>query len=601
MTAIENLLKTKVAELVAQGRGRDEIRNQINSLYPIIAKNDPGFASTLEQVLNEHGVTTQEPAQSEQAQVEVQKSTQDPLTEKESIELVKRWVAEDAEVELPERRTFEEMAEDLQEAGKYRTTTVSVSRFKEIVSMYAPDAPHKNDIAPKPNRESLPPYPSELTPLIESGVAYHEEDHWFVRHCRKCGKFAVTCCGEITSESAVRHGEKTLTAYGRQAVGLDPIKPPKSQQQIEKEMAERMKDAPWMREFRGVDELQGNGTVKMYIEEFLPEGTTLFCGLPKEGKSFLALAVAKALTSGRPLFGNPRFSVPEIVPVVYLAAESGDGALKLRCEKFGITKDKTKFLSRTLTQGPMFGLDDLNIEQLVRAMRPVIVLETLIRFNEGTDEDDASENKKLAQAIFRLIALGARAVVGIHHSRKDVKTNPTKEAAVRGSGDALAMVDAVWLVMQDEKLFQGGKGPNEIDVVGWGRDFTPRPMRLALTKRVPKDLPATVVTFAPGIVSCIDAGDLEWVDTRTRKLEFTELVERLVTENPGITLKELIEKTEHSEWAVRKVLKQLGYRRRQGGDTTKTLWTKGKSIGGSQSFSKPLKAPLKATPYPDEL
>jgi len=93
----------------------------------------------------------------------------------------------------------------------------------------------------------------------------------------------------------------------------------------------------------------------------------LICGLPKEGKSFLALSVAKALTSGQPLFGRPGFEVPEPVPVLYLAAESGDGALKLRCEKFGITRDKTKFISRTLSQGPMFGLDDPNIESLVKA------------------------------------------------------------------------------------------------------------------------------------------------------------------------------------------------------------------------------------------
>jgi hypothetical protein len=329
-----------------------------------------------------------------------------------------------------------------------------------------------------------------------------------------------------------------------------------------------MKDAPWMNEFRGVDELQGNGTVKMFIEEFLPEGTTLICGLPKEGKSVLALSVAKALTSGKPLFGNPRFSVPEIVPVLYLAAESGDGALKLRCEKFGITKDKTKFIARTLTQGPMFGLDDLNIEQLVRAMRPVVILETLIRFNEGTDEDDATESRKLAQAIFRLIAFGAKAVIGIHHSRKDLnKPKPTKEAAVRGSGDGLAMVDAVWLVMQDERLFQQGKGPNEIDVVGWGRDFNPRPMRLALTKRAPKDLPATVITFAPGISSCVDAGDLEWVDRQrveTQRQDLAEIIEQLITEDPAINLPELAEQTKHSQWEIRKALKRLGYQRARG-------------------------------------
>ena len=47
-----------------------------------------------------------------------------------------------------------------------------------------------------------------------------------------------------------------------------------------------------------------------------------------------------------------------------------------------------------------------------------MILETLIRFNDGTDEDSSTENRKLAEALFRLIALGAKAVIGIHHSRR---------------------------------------------------------------------------------------------------------------------------------------------------------------------------------------
>lgn len=499
-----------------------------------------------------------------------------PFTEREAIQVVQSWVTQDADYEFSERRTVEEMIEDLQDAANFRGSNVPVSRFAEIVSEYAPNAPHRRDDDAKSRTETnVPPYPAELTPLIKSGVAFHQHDHWFVCRCRKCGQFKTACCGEITHDSAVWHGEKRLTGAGRQAVGLDPIKPPKSQEQIDKETKERLKNAPWMREFRGVDELEGSGTVKMYIEEFLPEGITLICGLPKEGKSFLALSVAKALTSGKPLFGNPRFSVPETVPVLYLAAESGDGALKLRCEKFGISKDKMKFIARTLTQGPMFGLDDSNIESVVRTMHPVVILETLIRFNEGTDEDDATESRKLAQAIFRLIAFGAKAVIGIHHSRKDVKANPTKESAVRGSGDSLAMTDAVWLVLQDEKLFQGGKGPNEIDVSGWGRDFTPWPMRLALTQKAPRNLSPYTLTYAPGIISCIDTtGDFKWVDRQEQQQELSQVVEGLITGEPSITREKLVEKTGATEWEIKSTLKRLGYYRPKGGKKGAGPWEK---------------------------
>jgi hypothetical protein len=305
----------------------------------------------------------------------------------------------------------------------------------------------------------------------------------------------------------------------------------------------------------------------------------LICGLPKEGKSFFGLACAKALTEGRPLFGRRGFDVPEIVPVLYLAAESGDGALKLRCDKFGITKDKTKFIARTLTQGPMLGLDDPHIESLVRTIRPIIILESLVRFNNGKDEDDATENRKLAEMLFRLIAWGAKAVIGLHHSRKDLnKANPTKESAVRGSGDGLAMVDVVWLVMQDERLYQRGRGPNEIDIVGWGRDFNPTPMRLALTKKAPTDTPAEKL-FAPGIVSVIDStGDLGWIDKRIvfgQGAESTDqIVEQLVIDNPSISKKVLAERTALSEWDIRNTLKRLGYRREKGGKKGASDWIK---------------------------
>jgi hypothetical protein len=306
--------------------------------------------------------------------------------------------------------------------------------------------------------------------------------------------------------------------------------------------------------------------------------------LPKEGKSFLALSVAKALTTGQALFGRVGYEVPEPVSVLYLAAESGDGALKLRCEKMKITKDKKMFVARTLSQGLMPELNSTLIEEVIKDIRPVVILETLIRFNDGTDEDSSTQNRKLAEALFRLIAWGAKAVIGIHHSRKDLdKKRPTKEMAVRGSGDGLAMVDCVWLVMQDSHLHQGGKGPTEVEVVGWGRDFSPTPIRLALTRKKTEE---DRFEFAPGVVSCInEGGDFVWVQ-KSQKLDsdapsastdqIDKAVQRLVTENPTISRKELIEQTGYTEKRVKNALKRLGYSRKPG-DATATRWVQ--SVG----------------------
>ncbi len=581
------LQQEQTARQIIQKLITDKIQFGMEAVASIMTKSGLHDPERIRQIIAEEtapNVVTEPTMTQTTVAVETQTAESEepgPLTENEAIHVVQSWIAQDAEYELPERRTFEEMTETLQDAADVRGSEISTSAFKDIVAKYAPDAPHRLD-APSKGKDT-PPYPPELRPLVESGFARFEDGYWLVRRCDKCGQFKNECCGQTQLISAVRQGEKELTSFGRQAVGLDPIVPPKSPKSLEQIAEERKKNwvnESWWTQFRGAGELEGNGTVKMYIENFLPEGATLICGLPKEGKSFLALSVAKALTTGKPLFGKPGFEVPEIVPVLYLAAESGDGALKLRCEKFGITKDKTRFISRTLSQGLMLGLDSPEIESVVRAMKPVVLLETLIRFNDGKDEDDASENRKLAEAIFRLIAWGARAVIGIHHSRKDLnKANPTKEAAVRGSGDGLAMVDAVWLVMQDDRLYQRGKGPNEVDVVGWGRDFNPVPLRLALTRKAePKD----TKFFAPGIVSCVDTGgDMKWVNkgivfeqTQESAESLKQTIERLVIEDPTRTKKAIAEKTDLSEWEVRNVLKRLGYHRSKGGKKGATYWTK---------------------------
>jgi hypothetical protein len=506
---------------------------------------------------------------------------------------VKRWVAQDVDYDVSERRTVEEMEEDLAEA---RDFDLSQKEIKQIVAQYAPNAPHRVECV-TPKLPSRPPYPAELEPLVQSGAAFLSDNghSWQVKRCMTCGTFDGACGHNKSYEAlAVDEDINKLTSTGRQAVGLDPIhvpvrkstaklpKPPLSANQIMWSRSLNNHWSPgldWRNSVKGADELEGSGSIKMYVENFIPEGITLICGLPKEGKSFLALSVAKALTTGQPLFGRIGYEVPEPVSVLYLAAESGDGALKLRCDKMKITKDKKMFVARTLSQGLMPELNSPLIEEVIKDLRPVVILETLIRFNDGTDEDSSTQNRKLAEHLFRLIAWGAKAVIGIHHSRKDLdKKRPTKEMAVRGSGDGLAMVDCVWLVMQDSQLHQGGKGPTEVEIVGWGRDFSPTPIRLALTR---KKTDGDQFEFAPGIVSCInEVGDFVWVqkglkyDTDSPAASTDQIdkdVQRLVIENPTISRKELIGQTGYTEKRVKNALKRLGYSRKSG-DSKGTKW-----------------------------
>jgi hypothetical protein len=566
--------------------------------------NAPTFALTSFDQLDTpvDPLETQTP-EAQMTETDVPTETTERLTKETAISIVRHWVKQDEEVDLPERRTVEEMLAELKEVGSSLGGDVSNAELSRIVTEYAPNAPNASDLrvlkASRETEKHPSEYPPELKALVESGVATFDKGSkvWLVSRCYTCGQFNTECCGAVSVVLAVRDGG-VLTKYGRQAAGLDPVvRPPtpKTLEELGKERLQKIDREEWWSQFRSVGELQGGGVVKMYVENFLPEGITMICGLPKEGKSWLALSVAKALTSGKPMFGMPKYEVPEPVPVLYLAAESGDGALKLRCEKMGITTDKTLFVARTLGQGVMLGLDDPAIEKLVSLLHPVIVLETLIRFNEGSDEDSSTENRKLADHLFRMIGWGAKAVIGIHHSRKDLnKAKPTKEAAVRGSGDALAMVDCVWLVMQDEKTFQRGQGPNELDVVGWGRDFVPVPIKLALTKRAPKGYEGKV--FAPGIVSNIDTkGDMAAVvavvssdaavplSIDSGSLE--QRIEKMVEDNPYITKPVLVKACGVNEGTVRGVLKKLGFTRKVGGASTKP-WVREPSTSAVDSIGE---------------
>jgi hypothetical protein len=72
-----------------------------------------------------------ESAQSEDASVEIPQQLfgDGPLTDEETIHTVKQWVAKDEEVELSERRTVEEMIENLQAAA---TARGSKSRLPDL-------------------------------------------------------------------------------------------------------------------------------------------------------------------------------------------------------------------------------------------------------------------------------------------------------------------------------------------------------------------------------------------------------------------------------------------------------------------------------------
>lgn len=344
--------------------------------------------------------------------------------------------------------------------------------------------------------------------------------------------------------------------------------------------------ANWRHQFRAVGELE-KGEVRMLIDGFLPEGTTFIGGLPGEGKTLFALSMAKALTTGDDFLGDFRFHVPKVVPCLYLIPEVAGRAFRQRCERFRIPDDPNLFLCRTISEGATLLLDNPLVLEAVKAMRPVVFLDTVLRFNEAEDENAASQNKALVEDLIRLRHAGAVSIVGLHHSTKNMhKEGMSLETVLRGTGDLAACCDAVYGLLRDEPLYDHNRGPNEIEVACVKpRDFEPpAPFRIAASRRAEK---SSVIGTALGIVSNIDDfGDFLPVSEQESQKALGSMLGKLVTDDPAITLAELAKSTKISIWVIRQALKREGWIKARGGAKGASVWTRNASASPQTSSTE---------------
>lgn len=211
----------------------------------------------------------------------------------------------------------------------------------------------------------------------------------------------------------------------------------------------------WQTLFRTVDQLE-DGDVTEYVKGIIPEGITFIGALAGVCKTWFALSIARSLTTGEKLFGI--YDVPEQCNVLYLTPEVGDKALKKRCKKLRIPTDG-KFWCQTV-KDCFRQLDNRVLEAAIAELKPVVILDTAIRFNPSADENSSSQNAKLlAGDLFDLRRWGAKAVICLHHSPKysGEAEFMTLENVLRGTGDIGAMCDAVWGIQHDKRRLPDGK------------------------------------------------------------------------------------------------------------------------------------------------
>ena len=303
----------------------------------------------------------------------------------------------------------------------------------------------------------------------------------------------------------------------------------------------------------------------------LQEGICFIGATPASGKTLVSLSFAKAISTGKPLFGLEKYSVKKRRQVVYLIPESGDHAFRKRCEAFGIPNEKRWFMARTISAGVPLELGDPILIEAVRQTKPVVFLDTASRFMKSNDENAAAQNRQLVNDVIALLAAGAVTVVLVHHATKNSKREGamTLENMLRGSSDLGAMCDQAYGIRKDDALYANGAGPMEIDLVNL-KDREQIGGLTALRLAASYTMPGRV-----GVVSHInEVGDFKVVEQREMTQRLEDLLVQFVKDDPTAPEADIAKElgVNKSGRTIGRMLNKLGWHRVKGGSDGASPW-----------------------------
>ncbi len=211
------------------------------------------------------------------------------------------------------------------------------------------------------------------------------------------------------------------------------------------------------------------------VAELLPAGALAFvAGPPKAGKTWVGLALAVSVASGRPLFGA--YAVPKPRPALYVSLEGARSALRARvgalARGLGLDPDEDEALARLafLYRPRPFDLADPGRAALLReaalrlgaALVVVDVLRAAARFRENVAEDFAL----IRQGLEPLLEAGC-AITLLHHFSKltEVSRDRSPGERMAGTGAMYGSLDVGFLITRSED------GARRLRVEVEARDF----------------------------------------------------------------------------------------------------------------------------------
>lgn len=202
--------------------------------------------------------------------------------------------------------------------------------------------------------------------------------------------------------------------------------------------------------YSNMNELQNKNLppIIFYIDNFIPQGLTILCSLPKMGKSWMALDMGLSISMGTPFMG---FNTQQS-KVLYLALEDSENRLQTRTNKLLNGKiAPIDFLYAIQCDDISNGL----IEELeeIKEKEPnvkVIIIDTLQKVrgmyrgsnNYANDYKELSEIKSFADKY-------NMAIVVIHHMKKGYESDSFNK--VSGTNGITGTVDTMITMEKDNR------------------------------------------------------------------------------------------------------------------------------------------------------
>ncbi len=183
------------------------------------------------------------------------------------------------------------------------------------------------------------------------------------------------------------------------------------------------------------------------VEGVVPEGLTLLIAAPKIGKSWMVLAIALDVASGRPTFGG----IPTCGgPVLYMALEDGKRRLQDRMGSIGVRT----FPQRLVLKINAHKEDILDtIREFIESnagQNPLVILDTLGRVMPPQEKGETLYDRdyRIGAALKSITDdFPGSAIIVVHHTRKAVTEDFTESSSgtngLTGSADTILVLRRV--------------------------------------------------------------------------------------------------------------------------------------------------------------